>query len=239
LLEQLFSQEFLSALVAIVIIDLVLAGDNAIVIALAARRVPRHLQRKTILWGTVGAIAVRVAMTLAVVALLSVPGLQGAGALLLIWIAYRLIASDEHDETPAGAEPKITGFWSAIRTIIIADAVMGLDNVLGVAGAAQGSFLLVVLGLLISIPIMVWGSTLVLRLVDRFPVIIYLGAAVLAWTAAKMLTHEPLLDDWVDLHRSIRWGLYVVVIGGVLLGGFLANRPRAAAKPSSGGATGP
>jgi YjbE family integral membrane protein len=237
LLEQLLSEDFLSALVAIVIIDLVLAGDNAIVIALAARRLPRHLQKKTIFWGTVGAIAVRVAMTLAVVALLAVPGLQGAGALLLIWIAYRLLATDDHEEKPAGGNAQITGFWSAIRTIIVADAVMGLDNVLGVAGAAQGSFVLVVLGLLISVPIMVWGSTLVLKLVDRFPVIIYLGAAVLAWTAAKMLTHEPLLDDYVDLHLWLRWGLYVVVVGGVLLAGFLVNRARAA-KPSSDGAPG-
>jgi len=234
----LLSQDFASALAAIVIIDLVLAGDNAIVIALAARKLPKDLQRRAIVWGTVGAVGVRVAMTLAVVALLSVPGVRGAGALLLLWIAYRLLAPADDDHRSAAARHQITGFGSAIRTIVIADAIMGLDNVLGVAGAAQGSFLLVVLGLLISIPIMVWGSTLVLRVVDRFPVIIYVGAAVLAWTAATMLIEEPLLEPWITGYGWLRWVLYAVAIGGVLAAGWLANRVRGPAAPRSDGATG-
>jgi YjbE family integral membrane protein len=234
----LFTADFFSALVAIIIIDLVLAGDNAIVIALAARKLPKELQTRAIVWGTVGAILVRVVSTLAVVALLRIPGLMGAGGVVLIWIAYKLLASDDEHAKEGALRAEITGFGAAIRTIVIADAVMGLDNVLGVAGAAAGSYLLVVLGLLISIPIMVWGSTLILRLVDRFPMIIYIGAAVLAWTAAKMLTHEPMLEDWMVIYPWLPWVLYAVIIGGVLLGGYLSNRERGAAKVSSEGSAG-
>ena len=220
----LFTADFFSALLAIIIIDLVLAGDNAIVIALAARKLPAHLQMRAVVWGTAGAIAVRVLMTLIVVALLKVPGLMLAGGLLLVWIAYKLLAEDEEDEHEAAAGTKITGFWSAIRTIVIADTVMGLDNVLGVAGAAGGSFLLVVLGLLISIPIMVWGSTLILRVVDRYPVIIYVGAAVLAWTATKMILHEPLVAGRIAGMPWVNWLTYAVLVGGVLLAGWRRNR---------------
>jgi YjbE family integral membrane protein len=221
------SPQFFSALLAIIVIDLVLAGDNAIVIALAARKLPADLRSKAIVWGTVGAIAVRAAMSLAVVALLRIPGLQGAGALLLVWIAYRLLAPPDESDAKGAAGMQVTGFWPAIRTIVVADAVMGLDNVLGVAGAAQGSFLLVILGLLISVPIMVWGSSLILRLVDRYPIVIYLGAGVLAWTAAVMLLNEPLLEDWIDVRPWLPWVVYVVLIGGVLLAGVLRNRTRA------------
>jgi YjbE family integral membrane protein len=222
----LFSPQFFSALLAIIIIDLVLAGDNAIVIALAARKLPPQLQRKAVVWGTAGAVAVRVAMTLIVVALLKVPGLMLAGGLLLVWIAYKLLAEDDDGSADGAEVEKVTGFWSAIRTIVIADAVMGLDNVLGVAGAAGGSFLLVVVGLLISIPIMVWGSTLILRIVDRYPAIIYIGAAVLAWTAAKMLLHEPLVTARIKDLPWVPWVVDAVIIGGVLLAGWLRNRGR-------------
>jgi len=218
------SPEFFSALLAIIVIDLVLAGDNAIVIALAARKLPQHLQMKAVVWGTAGAIGVRVAMTLIVVTLLRIPGLMLAGGLLLVWIAYQLLASEEREGRPHAGGREITTLWSALRTIIIADAVMGLDNVLGVAGAAQGSFLLVVLGLLISIPIMVWGSTLILRMVDRHPVIVYIGAAVLAWTAAKMILHEPLVASRIEPLPWLSWLLYAVVIGGVLMAGWKRNR---------------
>ena len=220
------SPQFFSALFAIVVIDLVLAGDNAIVIALAARRLPPELRDRAIVWGTVGAIVVRTAMSLAVVALLKIPGLQGAGALLLVWIAYRLLAPPDDPDAKGAAGTQVTGFWAAIRTIVIADAVMGLDNVLGVAGAAQGSFLLVILGLLISVPIMVWGSSLILRIVDRYPAVIYLGAGVLAWTAAVMLMNEPLLEDWIAPRPWLPWVAYVLLIGGVLLAGWLRNRAR-------------
>ena len=223
---EMFSMPWWSALAAIILIDLVLAGDNAIVIALAARNLPSHLQRKAIVWGTVGAIVVRSAMTLGVVWLLKIPGLMLVGGLGLLWIAYKLLTDtdgDGHEESGA------TTFWGAMKTIVIADALMGIDNVLGVAGASQGAFDLVVLGLLISIPIVIFGSTLVLKLVERFPVIIQLGAAVLAYTAAHMVIGEPLLDSYLDgeemSQQIVRGAIYGVSIVGVLgLGRITAMR---------------
>jgi YjbE family integral membrane protein len=222
---ELLSIDFLWALASIVVIDLVLAGDNAIVIALAARNVPRHLQRRAIIAGTAGALIVRSSMTLAVVWLLKIPGLMLIGGLLLVFIAYRLLRPEAERSTDAPTE-SAASFWGAMRTIVIADAIMGLDNVLGVAGAAHGSFLLVVLGLLISVPIVIWGSTLVLHLVERHPSIVYLGAGVLAWTAVAMMTSEPLLADAVAGYKLGVLGLYVVTIFGVLWSGFVANHHR-------------
>lgn len=226
---EMFSTPWWSALLAIILIDLVLAGDNAIVIALAARNLPQHLQKKAILWGTVGAIGVRTLMTLVVVWLLQIPGLLLAGGVGLVWIAYKLLADqggDEHDG------PVASTFWGAMKTIIVADALMGVDNVLGVAGAAHGAFDLVVIGLLISIPIVIYGSTLVLKLVERFPVIIQLGSAVLAFTAAKMIVSEPVLssvfgvakDGLTTEQSAARWALYAVTVAGVLAAGWWVTR---------------
>ncbi len=219
---EILSADFFSALMAIIVIDLMLAGDNAIVIALAARNVPKHLQRRAIAWGTVGAIIVRTSMTLVVVWLLKIPGLLLAGGLLLVWIAYKLVSpgegDDEHAITPSAS------FWVAMKTIVVADAIMGLDNVLAVAGAAKGSFMLVTMGLLISIPIVIWGSTLILKWVERFPSIIYVGAAVLAWTAAAMVTGEPLVKDFLTGNPVINFAIYALIIAGVLGGGYLGNR---------------
>ncbi len=217
---EILTTEFLSALLAIVIIDLVLAGDNAIVIALAARNLPQDLRKKAIIWGTFGAIAVRTAMTLVVVWLLKIPGLLLAGGALLVWIAYKLLAdndNNEHNVSPA------SNFWDAMKTIVVADAVMGLDNVLAVAGAAHGNFLLVVLGLLISIPIVIWGSQIILKYVERFPAIVYIGGGVLAWTAVKMMISEPLIKDYFIQNQMLTILAYVVVIGGILGGGFWSN----------------
>lgn len=222
---ELFSSPWWSALLAIVVIDLVLAGDNAIVIALAARNLPDHLQKKAILWGTVGAIIVRTGMTVGVVWLLQIPGLMLVGGLGLLWIAYKLIAdTGENEHSGTGA----TTFFGAMKTIVVADALMGVDNVLGVAGAAHGNFDLVVIGLLISVPIMVFGSQLVLRLVQRWPLIIHAGAAVLAFTAASMVVNESLLDHLFDgdtyMHDLARGLTYVLAIGGVLLTGWWTSR---------------
>ena len=222
---ELFSTPWWSALLAIVLIDLVLAGDNAIVIALAARSLPPHLQKKAIVWGTVGAIAVRSAMTVGVVWLLKIPGLMLLGGLGLLWIAYKLLA-DNGEEAHTG--PAASTFWGAMKTIVVADALMGVDNVLGVAGAAHGAFDLVIIGLLISVPIVVFGSSLVLRLVQRFPFIIQLGAAVLAYTAARMVINEPLLDAVFDpqefVHTAARWFTYAAAIAGVLGAGWWSAR---------------
>ena len=219
---EILSIEFLTALLAIVAIDLVLAGDNAIVIALASRSLPRHLQKQAIVWGAVGSIMVRSAMTLVVVWLLKIPGLLFIGGALLIWIAYRLLLP-ENGEGEGGKVKTAVGFWGAIQTIVVADMVMGLDNVLAVAGAAQGSYLLVVLGLLISVPIVVWGSTIMLRWVERYPGIVYFGAAVLAWTAAKMMTSEPYLKDVFAANGAAATLAYLAAIGGVLWAGFVKN----------------
>ncbi|NML42719.1 TerC family protein [Ramlibacter sp. G-1-2-2] len=218
---EFLSADWWSALAAIVLIDLVLAGDNAIVIALAARNLPKDLQKKAIVWGTMGAIVVRTLMTVGVVWLLQVPGLMLVGGLGLLWIAYRLLADDAGGEDHG---PMASTFWGAMKTIVIADALMGIDNVLGVAGAAHGAIDLVVVGLLISVPIVVFGSRVVLRLVERFPMIIQAGAAVLAYTAARMIVGEPLLDAVFDPHAAARWSTYALCIAGVLGAGWWAAR---------------
>jgi len=219
---EILSLEFLAALLAIIVIDLVLAGDNAIVIALAARSLPPQLQKRAIVWGAVGAIAVRSAMTLVVVWLLKIPGLLFVGGALLVWIAYRLLLPENGAGESGNVRPAV-GFWGAIQTIVVADMVMGLDNVLAVAGAAQGSYLLVVLGLLISVPIVVWGSTIMLRWVERYPGIVYIGAGVLALTAAKMIVGEPYLKDAFAANGAASALLFLAVVGGVLWTGFVKN----------------
>ena len=221
---ELFSAPWWSALLAIILIDLVLAGDNAILIALAARNLPPALQRKAIIWGTVGAIVVRSVMTLCVVWLLQIPGLMLVGGLGLLWIAYQLLGEQTGEHEGASGP---TNFWGAMKTIVVADALMGVDNVLGVAGAAHGAMDLVVLGLLISIPIVVFGSSLVLRLVERWPVIIQLGAAVLAFTAAKMVLGEPLLADYLKSVPLPNVWLHGIVIALAIVGVLLAGRWRA------------
>lgn len=204
-------------------VDIVVAGDNAIVIALAAMALPSHLQKRAIVWGAVGAIAVRRLMTVVVVWLLKVPGVLLAGGLMLVWLPYQLLMPNEGEGQQHGAVP--TRIWGAMRTIVIADGVMGLDNVLAVAGAAHGSYLLVVTVLMVSVPIVVWGSTLVLKVVDRVPGVVYMGAGVLVWTAAKMITGEPLVKPYVA-----GWPILLLLaygaIPGVLWAGFAKNHRR-------------
>ncbi|ATY85864.1 hypothetical protein CVV65_13775 [Kyrpidia spormannii] len=233
---EFLSAAFFSALLAIVIIDLVLAGDNAVVIGMSARTLPKDLQKKAIVWGTLIAIAVRILATFVAVWLLEIPGLLLAGGLLLIWISYKLLVQESrpHEEgrselgkvagTMAVAEAAV-GLRAAIRTIVVADAAMGLDNVLAVAGAAHGHWILVFLGLLISIPLVVWGSTLIVKLMDRFPWLIYVGGGVLAWTAGKMIADEPLLQTVFD-NSVLYWTTIVLVIVGVLTAGLLTNQKR-------------
>jgi YjbE family integral membrane protein len=214
------SGDFLSGLLAIVLLDLVLAGDNAIVIALAARKLPKALQRKAVFWGTFGAVAVRVVLTGLVIYLLKLPGLMLAGGVLLLPIAWKLLKHEEKDHHVSAAD----NFWSALRTIVVADALMGLDNVLAIAGAARGHLSLVVLGLLISVPLVVWGSTLILKLIERFPVIVYIGAGAIAFTAGRMLTHDNLLREWFDARVWLKYSLDVVLVVGIVGGGWWQRR---------------
>ncbi len=225
---ELIPDHFLSSLLAIILIDLVLAGDNAIVIALAARSLPANLQKQAIFWGTLGAIGARIVLTAGVLFLLKLPGVMLAGGLVLLPIAWKLLRQSE--EVHPHVDPA-TGFWVAIRTIVIADALMGMDNVLGIAGAAKGHLGLVIIGLLISVPLIVWGSTLILRLIERFPVIIYVGAAAITWTAARMITHDELLLGWFDGHDAMRYVVDAVLIAGICGFGWLAERRSRRIKP--------
>jgi YjbE family integral membrane protein len=217
-----FSMEFFWGLFAVVMIDLVLAGDNAIVIGMAARNVPVEHRQKAIFLGMGGAILVRIMATSGVVYLLQIPGLLLAGGVLLIWIAYKLLAEDQGNRHEIDAKDSLL---AAVRTIVIADAVMGIDNVLGVAGAAHGSILLVVLGLLISVPIIIWGSTFFIKCVEKYPLVIYAGAGILAWTAAKMIVGEPLLDVVFKPFPAMQWLVMAAAVAGVLGSGWLRNRP--------------
>lgn len=206
--------EFFTALLSIIIIDLVLAGDNAIVIGLACRNLPENVQLKGIILGTVGAIVIRIIATVAVVWLLQIQGLMLGGGILLIWIAYKLLTKeDDHNNVKCQ-----DSLLSVVITIIIADAVMGVDNVLAVAGASNGSYFMVVLGLLISIPIMVFGSTIIIKLIKRFPFIITLGSGIIAFTAGKMITDEPLLSNFFSI-AEIKYLLIILTVLGVLLAG--------------------
>lgn len=206
-----FTVETLWSLLAIVFIDLVLAGDNALVIGMAARNLPAEHQKKAIFWGTFGAIAIRAVSTLLVVWLLKIQGLMITGGVLLLWIAYTLIVGKKNHDIAAPCN-----LAEAVRTIIIADGIMGIDNVMGVAGVAHGNMLLVVIGIVITIPIIIWGSTMFIQLIERYPWLIYAGGGILAWTAAGMLTGDPLVSSRFDISHSVKWGINLLVTVGIL-----------------------
>jgi YjbE family integral membrane protein len=210
------SASFFLSLINIVFIDLILAGDNAIVIGMAALKLPHHLQKKAIIYGTGGALILRIIATLLVVWLLRIPWLLAIGGTLLIFIAYKVLTDDGSHESIEAKD----SLGAAVRTIIIADAAMGLDNVIAVAGAAGQHMILVVLGLLISVPIVVWGSTLFIKLLERFPWIVYLGAGVLAYTAAKMITEEPHFLPFFEDRPALRYLLILLVIITVIYAGY-------------------
>ncbi len=223
----LLSIEFWSALAAIVFFDLLLAGDNAIVIGMAARNLPKDNQKKAIIWGTLGAIVIRIIATFLVLwGMLEIPYLVAVGGVLLVWIAYKmLVQENEHADIQAGST-----LWAAVRTIIIADAAMGLDNVMAIAGMAQGkhgSYALVVLGLLISIPIVVWGSTLFIKIVEKFQWIIYIGSGILAYTAAKMITHEEQFKSGFEDNPVLSWTFMATITVLVIVAGVWTNAVKA------------
>ena len=209
-MEEFLTAHFWVAVGQIILIDILLGGDNAVVIALACRQLPENQRLKGILWGTVGAILLRVALIAFAITLLQVPFLKIAGAALLIWIGVKLITP--HDEDAHGNIQASDKLWSAVKTVIVADLVMSIDNVIAIAGAAQNAgeqhqMALVILGLVVSIPIIVWGSQIVLKLMDRFPVIILLGGMLLGWIAGSMFQTDPMLKDLIPQEQSWHYAL--------------------------------
>jgi YjbE family integral membrane protein len=210
--EMLVSSVFWLGVVKIIMIDLLLSGDNAVVIALACRNLPVAQRKQGIMFGVFGAIVLRIVLTFFAVGMLSLPYLKLVGALLLIWIGVKLLLpEDEHGEDSIKAETKL---FAAVKTIIIADFVMSLDNVLGVAAAANGNKTLLVFGLLISIPLIAWSSQLVLKVIDRFPLVIYAGGALLGYVAGEMLVSETVLAPVFEARHYLH---YVVPVACALL----------------------
>ena len=208
---ELFTLQALWALLAIILIDIVLAGDNALVIGMAANRLPPELRKKAIFWGTFGAIAIRFISVAALTYLLMIPGLRAIGAAALIWIGWKLVFDSGEHEVKASDT-----FWGAIWTIVVADAVMGIDNALGIAAAANGNFVLVVAGLLISVPIILFGATLVSKILERWPDTVFLGSFVLFAVAFLMLMKEPLMADWWGqlegwVSTTLPWAASIVI----------------------------
>jgi YjbE family integral membrane protein len=216
LLDLINSPEFWIGVAQIVAIDLLLGGDNAVVIALACRRLPVHQRNRAIIIGALGAIVLRIGLIFFALELLALPYLRLIGAALLVWIGVKLLREDDEGEDNLKAS---THLWGAVRTIIIADAVMSLDNVIAVAAASHGEFALVVLGILISIPLIIWGSRLVLWLMDRFPIIIKIGAALLGWIAGEMATNDlalPAIPEWTHYAAGAAGAVLVLAIGLLL-----------------------
>jgi YjbE family integral membrane protein len=217
MLEMFSTTQFWVDVFKIIMIDLLLSGDNAVVIALACRNLPEAQRRKGVMFGVGGAIGLRIMLTFFAVGLLSLPYLKLIGALLLLWIGIKLILpEEEHSAENIKADTRLLG---AVKTIIIADFVMSLDNVLGVAAAAKGNVWLLIFGLIISIPMIAWSSQLVLKLIDRFPLIIYAGGALLGYVAGEMLVTEALFAALVEAHHYLHWlapaacALLVVALG--------------------------
>lgn len=216
-MEEFLTAHFWVAVGQIILIDILLGGDNAVVIALACRQLPAKQRTKGILWGTAGAIVLRVILIAFALTLLQVPFLKLVGAALLIWIGVKLLVPEDEDEhSNIQASDKL---WGAVKTVIVADLVMSVDNVIAIAGAAQGAgeqhqLALVIFGLLVSIPIIVWGSQLVLKLMDRFPMIITLGGMLLGWIAGTMAHTDPAVVDYLPQEKV--WN-YAFGVAGALL----------------------
>jgi YjbE family integral membrane protein len=214
---------FWVALMQIIGVNIVLSGDNAVVIALAARSLPPQQQKAAVMWGSGAAVIMRIVLTIIAVEMLKWPYLKLIGAVLLLWIAIKLLIPEEGGEDGISASGSMA---AAIKTILIADLVMSLDNVIAVAAAAKGSLLLLILGLGISIPLVIFGSTLLLKLMDRYPIIITVGAALLGWVAGEMAITDPLVKEWINLNMA--WLHYAAPAVGalfvVLLGRYLAKR---------------
>jgi YjbE family integral membrane protein len=239
MLEELYTQLFWINLLKIIGVNIILSGDNAVVIALAARSLPAKQQKAAVLWGSGAAVAMRIVLTIFAVALLTLPWLKLIGALLLFWIGVKLLVPEDGDENISASD----NLMAAVRTILIADLVMSIDNVIAVAAAAQGSYLLLVLGLAISIPLVIFGSTMLLHLMERWPVIITIGGGLLGFVAGEMLVTDPVLKGPLagigvafdeSGHPRVLGGLSLEILVGlagaaivVALGKWIANRKQA------------
>ncbi len=212
---EMFSLTGLLVLLQILIIDILLAGDNAIVIGMAAKNLQPKYQKRAIFWGTVGAILLRLVMAfLFIEAINTIPALRLVGGVLLLWIAYKLLL-DQNSEHTVQAKDSLLG---AITTIIIADGIMGVDNVLGVVGAADGHMTFVAIGMLITVPIIVWGSTLFVDLIERYPVILYVGGAILAWVGAGMMLEDPIVESMLSAYQTIiSIACVILVVGAAII----------------------
>jgi YjbE family integral membrane protein len=231
MLATLLSPEFWIGLGVIIWVNIILSGDNAVVIALAARSLPKHQQKQAIFWGAGAAVVLRIALTIVAVKLLELPYLKLVGAAALLWIAVKLLVPEDDEGDGVAASSHLLG---AIKTILIADLVMSTDNVIAVAAAAKGSILLLVLGLVISIPLVIFGATMLMVLMERYPVIITLGAAVLGWTAGEMAVSDPAVFEWIKANAHwLDWvGPVVGAVFVVALGKVLARRKDAKSETS-------
>jgi YjbE family integral membrane protein len=239
MLEEIATQTFWLGLLKIIGVNIILSGDNAVVIALAARSLPPQQQKAAVLWGSGAAVVMRIVLTIFAVALLTLPWLKLIGSILLFWIGIKLLVPEDGGEDVDASDNLI----AAVKTILIADLVMSIDNVIAVAAAAQGSYLLLVLGLAISIPLVIFGSTLLLKLMERWPVIITIGGGLLGFVAGEMLVTDPVVLDWlkgvvqIDDGKPKLFGLSLEVMTGIVgaafvigLGSFLAKRQASSEK---------
>ena len=225
---------FWTGLLTIIWVNIILSGDNAVVIALAARSLPKHQQGKAIAWGAGAAVLLRIILTIVAVEALKYPFLKIIGALLLFWIAIKLLVPEDGEENIESSDNLI----QAIKTILIADLVMSLDNVIGVAAAAKGSMTLLILGLAISIPLVIFGATILLKMIERFPIIITIGAGLLGWVSGEMLVTDPLIVNWItanlpwmEIHlplgAEVNWAQIIGAVFVIGCGKWIASRSEA------------
>jgi YjbE family integral membrane protein len=226
-MDLLLGADFWIGLVTIIWINIILSGDNAVVIALAARSLPPHQQKQAVLLGSGAAVVLRIALTVVAAKLLALPYLQIVGGLLLLWIGVQLLRDEDQGEGQAKEHGSMA---AAVRTILIADVVMSLDNVIAVAAAAKGSLLLLILGLAISIPLVIFGSTLMIRLMERFPVIVVLGAALIGWVGGETIVGDAVLAPYTQANHWLHYaGAAIGAVAVVLIGKILQARTPAEA----------
>lgn len=213
--------EYLLPLFSIIMINILLSGDNALVIALASRKLTSQQQRAVMLWGSAGAIGLRIGLTFIAVFFLQIPYLQMASGMLLLWIAIKLIADRKHHETVAAKKT----LWAAVKTIIVADVIMSLDNVIAIIGIAKGNIILLIIGLIVSIPIIIWGSKIIGMFIQKWPIVITIGSVFLGWTAGEMVVADRQLLQVVACYSWLNWILPSIFAGSVvIIGHSISNK---------------